>query len=384
MVAAARRGTPLRPIARRFGVALSTVQVWVARAGDRRLDRVDWADRPDGPRQPAHRSPHDLEDLVLTLRGDLKDASDLGDFGAAAIHRALQARGLEALPAVRTIGRLLERRGAGDGRRRGRRPPPPVGGDLPDGAARRAALDRCDVVAGWVIQGGTPVAVLNGLAGHGGLAVSWPLAVVTATAATEALVAPWRAVGLPTSAPFDNDTIFQGPHPYADVVGRVMRLCLSLEVIPGFAPPRETGSQAAIENFHGRWQAQVGTRFTPESLEGWQAQSGKCIAASRRRAAARIEAAPRRRPFPPGWRLHLQAHPRGRILFLRRTGEQGAVEVLGHRFEVDVTWPHRLIRAEVDRDAEHIRFVALRRREPTHQPLLREITYKLPRRRFHE
>ncbi|MBV8268362.1 MAG: hypothetical protein JO252_18700, partial [Planctomycetaceae bacterium] len=73
MVAAARRGTPLRQIARRFRVALSTVQFWVARAGDRRLDRVDWADRPDGPRQPANRSPQALEDLVLTLRGELKD-----------------------------------------------------------------------------------------------------------------------------------------------------------------------------------------------------------------------------------------------------------------------------------------------------------------------
>jgi hypothetical protein len=384
MVAAARRGTPLRQIARRFGVALSTVQFWVARAGDRRLDRVDWADRPDGPRQPANRSPHDLEDLVLTLRGELKDSSDLGEFGAAAIHRALQARGIEARPAVRTIGRILERRGALDGRRRVRRPPPPVGWYLPDVAARRAELDSFDVVEGLVIQGGTHVEVLNGLSLHGGLAVSWPMAVVTAKAATDALVEHWRAVGLPTYAQFDNDTIFQGPHQYADVVGRVMRLCLSLEVVPVFAPPRETGFQAAIENFNGRWQAKVWTRFTHESLEGLQAQSGKFIAASRLRAAARIEAAPRRRPFPPGWRLNLQAHPHGRIVFLRRTGEQGAVEVLGHRFEVEATWPHRLVRAEVDLDAEHIRFFALRRREPVHQPLLREITYKLPRRRFQE
>ena len=46
MVAAARRGTSLREVARRFGVALATVQLWVARAEGRRLDRVDWADRP--------------------------------------------------------------------------------------------------------------------------------------------------------------------------------------------------------------------------------------------------------------------------------------------------------------------------------------------------
>ena len=59
-------GPPMREVARRFGVALSTVQRWVARAGEQRLDRVDWADRPDGPRRPANRTARELEDLVLT------------------------------------------------------------------------------------------------------------------------------------------------------------------------------------------------------------------------------------------------------------------------------------------------------------------------------
>jgi hypothetical protein len=58
--------------------------------------------------------------------------------------------------------------------------------------------------------------------------------------------------------------------------------------------------------------------------------------------------------------------------------------LLGRRFEVDATWPNRLVRAEVDLDADSIRFYALRRREPDRQPLLREVAYRLPRRRFSE
>src|SRR5829696_6539148 len=108
MVAAVRRGSPLRDVARRFGVALSTVQLWVARAGSRRLDRVDWADRPDGPPRPANRSSQDLEDLVLTLRRELKATSDLGEFGAPAIRAALEASGRRPLPSVSTIGRILD------------------------------------------------------------------------------------------------------------------------------------------------------------------------------------------------------------------------------------------------------------------------------------
>src|SRR5512143_1342816 len=384
MVAAVRRGVALREVARRFGVALATVQLWVARADGQRLDRADVSGRPPGRRRPVNRSSPDLEDLVLTLRRELKDTSDLGEFGAQAIHAALQARGAHPLPSVRTLGRILERRGALDGRHRVRRPAPPPGWYLPDVAAGRAELDSFDIVEGLVIKGGIDVEVLNGISLHGGLVASWPMTSATAQATVQAVIGHWRQVGLPAYAQFDNDTIFQGPHQYADAVGRVMRLCLSLGVVPVFAPPRETGFQAAIENYNGRWQAKVWVRFVHDSLEGLCQQSGKFVAASRLRAAARIEAAPPRRPFPKDWRLDLQARPKGRLIFLRRTDAQGGVELLGHRFEVDPLWPHRLVRAEVDLDASRIRFFALRRREPHHQPQLREVSYTLPRRRFQE
>ena len=128
----------------------------------------------------------------------------------------------------------------------------------------------------------------------------------------EALVEHWRAVGLPGYAQFDNDPIFEGPQIHPDTIGRVARACLSLGVVPVFVPPRETGFQAAIEGFNGLWQAKVWARFQHASLAGLQAQSARYVAAHRQRAAARIEAAPARRPFPRRWRLDLQAHPQGR------------------------------------------------------------------------
>lgn len=384
MVAAARGGIALREVARRFGVALATVRLWVARAEGSRLDRVDFAAKPPGRTRPVNRTSQELEDLVLTLRVELKDRSDLGEFGSRAIRDALKARGIAPLPSTRTVGRILERRGALDGRRRTRRPAPPAGWYLPDLAARRAELDSSDIVEGLIIKGGPHVEVLNSASLHGGLVASWPMGAVTAVAAVESLVGHWRAVGLPDYAQFDNDTIFQGPHQHKDVVGRVTRTCLALGIVPVFAPPREPGFQAAIENYNGRWQAKVWARFTHESLEGLQGQSARHVAASRLRAAARIEAAPTRRPFPKDWIPDLQKAPQGRIIYLRRTGAAGGVELLGRHFEVDASWPNRLVRAEVDLDAGRIRFYALRRRDPAHQPLLREVAYRLPRRRFQE
>ena len=383
MVAAVRRGASLRAVARRFHVSLQTVQRWVQRASGQRLDRVDWSDRSHLA-HTIHRTEAAVEDVVLTLRRELRDTSDLGEYGAAAIYREMRARHDRRVPAVRTIGRILDRHGALDGRRRIRRPPPPRGWYLPEVAASRVELDSFDIVEGLVIKGGTEVEVLNGISLHGGLVASWPGPPVRARTVVEALVAHWRQFGLPGYAQFDNDTRFQGAHQFLDTVGRVTRLCLSLGVVPVFAPPRETGFQAAVESYNGRWQAKVWTRFHHPTRAALRERSDRYVAAVRQRAAPRLETAPPRRPFPDDWELDLQARPRGRLVFLRRVSEQGTAHLLGRTWMVDLHRPHRLVRAEVDFDANRIRFYALRRREPKSQPLLQTVSYRFPRHGFQE
>lgn len=379
-MAAVRRGFSHREVARRFRVGLATVHRWVERAGERRLDRVDWTDRAHAPYRTT-RTDATLEDHVLTLRRELL-GSDLGHCGALAIQQALQQEGGEKIPCARTVARILERRGALDGRRRVRRPPPPRGWYLPEVAARRAELDSFDVIEGLVIKSGPEVAVLTGISLHGGLAASWPMASVSAKIAAEMILEHWRQWGLPAYAQFDNDTIFQGAHQFADTVGRVTRLCLSLGVVPVFVPPRETGFQAMVENYNGCWQAKVWARFQHASLAELQERSARYVAASRRSRVQRIEAAPPRAAFPKDWSADLQAPPRGRIIYLRRTNEEGHVNLLGHTFMVSEQWAHRLVRAEVDLDAELISFYSLRRKDPDSQPLLRRVAYHLPRRSF--
>jgi hypothetical protein len=331
------------------------------------------------------RTPPSIEDLILDLRRQLTAQSDLGHSGAEAIFAILLERGTVPLPSVRTIGRVLERRGALDVQRRVRRPPPPVGWYLPDVAARRAELDSIDIVEGLAIKDGPYLEVLNAVSLHGGLVGSWPHeGAVTAVWVVESLIKHWRAVGLPSYAQFDNDTIFTGPHTHPDIVGRVMRLCLSLGVVPVFAPPRETGFQAMIENYNGQWQAKVWARFTFTTPQQVREQSDRFVTAVRGRRSERIDAAPSRRAFPRGWKLDLQAHPRGRIIFLRRTDAAGAVRLLERTFVVAPQWVNRLVRVELDLDAGKLRSYALRRKEPTAQPLLKELDHRLPKRKFRE
>ena len=362
----------------------ATVHYWVEHAKGQRLDRVDWHDRSRAPRNPP-RTEAAIEEQVLAVRRELEQTSDLGFHGAEVIHLVLSARKVGGLPTVRTIGRILRRRGVLDGQVHIRRPAPRAGWYLPEVAANRQELDCFDVVEGLVIKGGPQVEVLNGVSLHGGLAVSWPHeASITAKVVVGRLIEHWKEVGLPGFAQFDNDTIFQGPHAHPDVVGRVTRLCLSLGVVPVFVPPREMGFQAMMEGYNGTWQAKVWSRFEHQGLTALQAQSARFVAAHRRHRSARIESAPCRRTFPERWVLNLQAHPRGRIVYIRRTDAVGKVELLGHCFEVDGQWLNRLVRAEVDLNGGVVRFYRLRRREPSEQPLLKQVKHRLPKRKFHE
>jgi hypothetical protein len=374
----------MRSVARRFGVSLSGVQYWVQRARGQRLDRVRWSDLQRGCRAAANRTSTKIEDRIVNIRRFLRDRSDLGECGPQAICDEMKRRRLKDVPSARTISRILARRGALDGRRRQRWPSPPRGWYLSDVGEGRAELDSFDVIEDLVIAGGTDVNVLTGISLHGGLCAAWPNARITAKYTVECLIEHWREFGLPKYAKFDNDTVFQGAHQHPDSFGRVTRLCLSLGVTIVFAPPRETGFQADIENFNGRWECGVWKRFRFSNVPGVVRQSRKYVTASRRKFAARIQDAPRRRPFPRKWRFNLQAPLRRTVIFLRRTDERGRVTLLGHTYLASSDWCSRLVRAEVDLDRHEIRIYALRRREPTVHRHLSTHAYEPPRKRFQE
>ena len=69
-VAAVLAGPSLRDVARTFRVSLPTVQRWVARAGRRRPDRVEWSAQPPIA-HPLSQTPPEVEERVLSLRRGL-------------------------------------------------------------------------------------------------------------------------------------------------------------------------------------------------------------------------------------------------------------------------------------------------------------------------
>jgi hypothetical protein len=361
----------IRLAAREFGFGKSVVGDWVARARGYRLDRFDFADGKPG--RAWNRMASNLEERIAELRVELK-ASALGEYGARAIRRALQTEGTY-LPSEVAINRALSRQGLQDGVRRIRRPAPPKGWYLPAVLARRAELDCFDFIEGLKIAGGPVVDVLTAKSLHGSLTDTWPMSSLRAKATVLCVLERWQREGLPAYAQFDNHTVFQGAHHIADTVGRISRLCLQLKVIPVFVPPLEHGMQNTIESFNALWQAKVWLRYRVRSLFELKTRSERYIAAHRARTQAMADAAPPRRAMPPQFNFDPTLPVRGRMTFIRRTDGSGKVDILGQRFAVSRTWLHRLVRCEVDFDHHHIRCFALRRRNPTEQPLLATLAY---------
>ena len=376
-----RWGRSLRAVATQFRVSLGAAAYWVVRARGIRLDRVAFANRKPG--RASNRTPARLEQRILSTRVALRDKSILGEYGPDAISAALQqGRTTRPAPSRITIYRVLARHGALDDVHRQRRPAPPKGWHLPDLAAGQAELDSFDFIEDLKIAGGPLVDVLTATSLHGALAEAWVMERAGARATLDALVERWRREGLPTYAQFDNDTIFQGAHQFADTVGRISRLCLALGVVPVFAPPREPGFQNAIEGFNGLWQSKVWQRHRCPDVATLEAVSARYIAAYRAKTATRRESAPKRRRFPKGFKLNLSAPLNGTMIFVRRSDDNGSLKLLGRYFPVDRHWLHRLVRCQVDFTHQRIRFYALRRRDPAHQPLLREIAYPRPSKPF--
>lgn len=383
MVTAVRRGQGQRAVARRFGVGLGHLQYWLARTRGQKLERVDWADQSHAPRQQGRQTKGSLQRRILALRRELRQG-DLGFVGAQAIHDALLGeRPKGKPPSLRTIGRILKAHGALDAVRRVRRPAPPAGWYLPDVAVGTAELDAFDVIEDLPLEAGPRLDVLTTRALWGSVCGAWVSAALRARWLCQQLETHWRQHGRPAYAQFDNDSRFQGTHTHPDVLGQVIRFCLSLGVTPVFAPPREHGPQNLNESFNHLWQQKVWHRFHHASTRAFQATSDRFVAAYQKRRAVRDDPAPRRRVFPKRWRLDLQQRPVGTVIYLRRTDHTGTIRLLGHRWEVDKLWVNRLVRAEVDLDANQIRCYRLRRLAPQDQPLAKTFKYVFPKKHFH-
>jgi hypothetical protein len=71
-------------------------------------------------------------------------------------------------------------------------------------------------------------------------------------------------------------------------------------------------------------------------------------------------------------------------VYVRRSNGASEVTLLGRTWPLGQVWLNRLVRCEVHLGQDKLRFFTLRRKEPSSQPQILEVDYRLPARGFQD
>ncbi len=172
--------------------------------------------------------------------------------GAEAIHYELQALGQSEVPPVRTVHYWLKTAGLVE---------PPAEETLPDFPSqpypmperqRVNALQELDLKGPFYLKDDSQKYYLMALRDYFSKMVALDVARDKQAQTIAAfLVQAWQRVGLPEKLQMDNGLEFRGSNRYPRSFGKVVQLCLTVQVEPLFIPAHEPWRNGLIENLNG-------------------------------------------------------------------------------------------------------------------------------------
>ncbi len=214
---------------------------WVAKwAGRYDPENPGWAaGRSRAPRHVANRTPADVAERVLAVRGRLAE-NPWAQIGGEAIAWELSKLGGPAVPPRRTIEEILRRAGVTGRQGRGRRR---MSKGLPypaPTALGQGEVVQVDLVGPRHLDGGVRFHALNQIdvvSHHAGIEIITDRGDQRVLAGLHAL---WGRHGVPRRIQFDNGGPFVSP----TGLGEVVRVCLHQLITPVFIPSREPWGRA--------------------------------------------------------------------------------------------------------------------------------------------
>lgn len=231
---------------------LSRSPAWAYRWKNR-YEQNDWAGLRSRSRAPKHigcSTPAEVRQEILRLRSELEveaeNKDNLGYIGADAIYGRLRSAGINPLPAVSTIERLLRQAG----RTKPRTPQVEkevIYPHLKPIAAHQ--LTQVDIVPHY-LTGGQSIACFNSIDVVSRYPAGKQFINKRSMDAAEFILHTWRELGLSEYLQMDNESCFNGGYKHPGVIGKVVRLALYAGVQPVFSPFYHPESNAFVERFH--------------------------------------------------------------------------------------------------------------------------------------
>lgn len=245
------RGESLTTIARSMGYSPRWIYKWIRRHQERK-EGAHWAQgRSKRPGGNSRQIPDETVEAVKLVRLNLYNQ---GLFcGAQAIEWELEELGIDPLPSLRTINRILSRhelthRRTGRYESKGRKYP-----KLPGQMVNE--VHQIDYVGPCFLKGPVRFYSLNSVDLATGRCAISPVLSKAGQYTLDAIWSSWCRLGIPQNVQVDNELVFYGSRQYPRGMGILIRLCLLNDVQPWFIPVAEPWRNGVIEKFNDHFQA---------------------------------------------------------------------------------------------------------------------------------
>lgn len=263
------KGERISSIARSLRRSRQWVYKWIERSktGD---EPGEWQRRRSTrPHRHAHKLSDEIVEAVKLVRLSLYNQ---GLFcGAQAIEWELMALGIESLPSLRSINRILSREELTH-RRTGRYEP--KGKKYPALIADRVnQVHQSDFVGPCYLSGPVRFYSLNSVDLATGRCALSPVMGKAGQNTVDAIWSIWSRLGFPKHQQVDNELVFLGSRKHPRGMGNLIRLCLLNDVEPWFIPMAEPWRNGVVEKFNDHFRDRFLRRTEMKDAEDLRKQS---------------------------------------------------------------------------------------------------------------
>jgi transposase InsO family protein len=232
----------------------------------KRFDEGDpfwFGDRSRRPLVSSNRTPSEIEEIVKMTRLNLYNQNLF--CGAQAILWEMEDLGVEPLPSIRTINRILARNDLTH-RRTGRYEPkgtayPALPSILPN------QTHQADFVGPCYLKGPIRFYSLNIVDTATVRCGLHPSLSMASQTVLDGFWSVWKRIGIPSRVQVDNALSFFGSRRHPRGMGPLIRFCLHNGVELWFIPMGEPWRNGMVENFNERYQKRFLGKIIIESIE---------------------------------------------------------------------------------------------------------------------
>lgn len=233
---------------------------WLRRYKEQGIDGL--RDQSCTPKKLWRKTPDRVVKKILSIRDELEAhktrRSAFSGIGPEVIHWVLKQRGVNNVPSIPTISRILSKHGktgtAKPKRNSSNQPYPYFK------AKKMGDLHQTDLVGPRYLRGPRGVTRFYSfhtvdVAGHTVFASQFNNKQTISLC--EHLVDTWQNMGIPEVSQMDNEMAASGGGRYQYSISQVIRLHLLLGIHLVFIPQGEPGRNASVESFNALWQERV-------------------------------------------------------------------------------------------------------------------------------